>query len=218
MEPSTLNFLNEPVILLPEKALWLPDLKSLVVADVHWGKIDHFRKAGIPVPLKGNDKNAETLISIINLFRPKRVIFIGDLFHSIYNDGWETFGQVRKAFTQCAFELVIGNHDILSERQYERHKIKLHDESLLLNNLLLTHEPLEEIPEGVFNIAGHVHPGAHLRGTGRQSMILPCFYIKTNQCILPAFGAFTGLATVQPKIGDRIFVVANGSVMATNES
>jgi DNA ligase-associated metallophosphoesterase len=218
MDSLELNFEGEYVLLLPEKALWLPGLKSLVIADVHWGKIDHFRKAGIPVPVKGNDKNAESLISIVNLFKPKRVIFLGDLFHSVYNDGWETFGQIRNAFVHCSFELVIGNHDILSNRQYERHKILLHEESLQLNNLTLTHEPLEEIPEGVFNVSGHVHPGAHLRGTGKQSVILPCFYIKSNQCILPAFGAFTGLATVQPKLGDKIFVVANGKVLATNES
>lgn len=211
-------FSGERAILLPEKALWLPDLKSLVVADVHWGKIDHFRKAGIPVPVKGNDKNAENLVTIINLCKPKRVIFLGDLFHSIYNDGWETFGQIRHAFAQCSFELVIGNHDILSERQYQRHHIRVHPESLRLNNLFFTHEPLEETPEGLFNITGHIHPGAHLRGTGRQSVTLPCFYIRSNQCILPAFGAFTGMATVQPKLGDKIFVVADGKVIATNES
>ena len=218
MHSSKLNFQKEQAVLLPEKALWLPDLKSLVVADVHWGKIDHFRKAGIPVPLKGNDKNAETLVSIINLFKPKRVIFLGDLFHSAYNDGWETFGQVRNAFAQCSFELVIGNHDILSQRQYERHKVQLHKQSLQLKKLFLTHEPLDETPEGVFNIAGHVHPGARLHGPGKQSVTLPCFYVRTNQCVLPAFGAFTGLATVQPKIGDKIFVVANGKVIATNET
>jgi DNA ligase-associated metallophosphoesterase len=218
MNSIELNFGGEQVFLLPEKALWLPKLKLLVIADVHWGKIDHFRKAGIPVPVKGNDKNAETLISIINQFKPQRVIFLGDLFHSVYNDGWETFGQIRNAFAYRSFELVIGNHDILSNRQYERHKILLHEESLRLENLLFTHEPLDSTPEDVFNIAGHVHPGAHLRGTGKQSVILPCFYFKSNQCILPAFGAFTGLATVQPKFGDKIFVVANGNVLATNES
>lgn len=215
---TELNFGGARILLLPEKALWLPNLKSLIIADVHWGKIDHFRKAGIPVPVKGNDKNAETLISIINQFKPQRVIFLGDLFHSVYNDGWETFGQIRNAFPYCSFELVIGNHDILSTRQYERHRILLHEETLQLDNLLLTHEPHEDIPNGAFNIAGHIHPGAHLRGMGRQSVILPCFYFKSNQCILPAFGAFTGLATVQPKRGDKIFVVANGNVLATNES
>jgi metallophosphoesterase superfamily enzyme len=87
----------------------------------------------------------------------------------------------------------------------------------MINNLFLTHEPLENIPEGLFNIAGHIHPGAHLKGSARQSVTLPCFYVKANQCIVPAFGAFTGLASVQPKLGDKIFVVADGMVMATNE-
>ncbi len=218
MHTLKLSFFGEPVHLLPQKALWLPDFKSLVVADVHWGKIDHFRKAGISVPTKGNDKNAETLISLVNYFKPERVIFLGDLFHSVYNDGWEIFGQVRKALASCSFELVIGNHDILSERQYERQQIQLHQQSLQMKNLLFTHEPLKGIPNKLFNIAGHIHPGAHLQGTGKQSVTLPCFYIKKDQCILPAFGSFTGLARVRPKLGEKIFVVAEGKVVAMNEN
>ncbi len=209
---------GEQAVLLAEKALWLPNLKSLVLADVHWGKIDHFRRAGLSVPTYGNHKNTETLIALINQFRPQRLIFLGDLFHSIYNDGWEAFGQVRKAFDFCSFELVIGNHDILSDLQYERHQIQLHPSSLQLNNLILTHEPLETIPDGLYNLAGHIHPGAHLRGTGKQSVTLPCFHLKQNQGILPAFGAFTGLASVKPKIGDKIFVIAEAKVIAMNES
>ena len=212
-----LELKGERASLLPEKALWLPDLMVLVVADVHWGKIDHFRKAGIPVPTQGNDKNAEMLVSLFNQVKPKRVIFLGDLFHSVYNDGWETFGHVLNAFGHCSFELVRGNHDILGARQYERHNIKVHEEGIVLKNLLLTHEPLKKISGEACNIAGHVHPGAHLQGTGRQSVTLPCFYLRPNQCILPAFGAFTGLAMVRPKKGDKIFVVADGKVMTANE-
>jgi len=216
MNTLRLKFKGEPVTLLPEKALWLTELKTLVIADVHWGKIDHFRKAGIPVPLKGNDRNIELLISLINRYKPKRLIFLGDLFHSRYNGEWETLGQVKRAFAHCSFELIIGNHDILSERQYERHKILLHPERLQLNDLWLTHEPLKEIPNGLFNLAGHIHPGAHLVGAGKQSITLPCFHLKENQCILPAFGSFTGLARVKPKPGEKVFVVADEKVIAMN--
>lgn len=124
----------------------------------------------------------------------------------------ETFGQVRKAFTQCSFELIVGNHDILSETQYNRARLTIHPKQLVLNKLLLTHEPLETTPEGFFNLAGHLHPGAHLIGTGKQSLTLPCFFVKADQCILPAFGSFTGLARVRPKTGEKIFVVADGKV------
>ena len=218
MRSVKLKLMDVPTELLPEKALWLPSLKMLVLADVHWGKIDHFRKAGIPVPIKGNDKNVETLIYLINHYKPDRLIFLGDLFHSHYNEEWETFGQVRKAFRQCSFELVIGNHDILSNRQYQRHEIELHTQSLEIESLQFTHEPQEIIPEGKFNLAGHIHPGAHLIGMGKQSVTLPCFQIKENQCILPAFGSFTGLARVRPKHGEKIFVVTNKKVIAMNES
>ena len=127
-------------------------------------------------------------------------------------------GQMRKAFRQCSFELIIGNHDILGKNQYERHNIQLYPKSLRLNSLLLTHEPLEVIPEGLFNLAGHLHPGAHLIGIGKQSVTLPCFHIKKNQCILPAFGSFTGLARVRPKHGEKVYVVVNDKVIAVNES
>lgn len=206
----------ELAVLLPEKALWLPELRAMIVADVHWGKIDHFRKAGIPVPAKGNDKNVEVLVQLINKYKPDRLIFLGDLFHSVYNDEWETFRQVRNAFTHCSFELVIGNHDILSERQYQRVKLVLHAQRLQINQLLLTHEPQEVIPSGLFNLAGHIHPGARLVGTGRQSLTLPCFFVRENQCILPAFGSFTGLAKVGPRSGERIFVVAENKVISVN--
>lgn len=212
MRSVKLKFGSESVVLLPEKALWLPDFKALVIADVHWGKIDHFRKAGIPVPVKGNDKNIEILVRLINQHKPERLLFLGDLFHSVYNDEWETFGQVRKAFAQCSFELIVGNHDILSETQYNRARLTIHPKQLVLNKLLLTHEPLETTPEGFFNLAGHLHPGAHLIGTGKQSLTLPCFFVKADQCILPAFGSFTGLARVRPKTGEKIFVVADGKV------
>lgn len=217
MRSIKLKFGSELAVLLPEKAVWLPDHKALVIADVHWGKIDHFRKAGIPVPVKGNDKNIEILVRLVNQHKPERLLFLGDLFHSVYNDEWETFGQVRKAFAQCSFELIVGNHDILSETQYKRARLMLHPQQLVLNELLLTHEPLESIPAGYYNLAGHLHPGAHLVGTGKQSLTLPCFFVKANQCILPAFGSFTGLAKVRPKPGEKIFVVAEGKVHAVNE-
>lgn len=211
-----IELLNANALLLPEKAIWLPAQRSLVVADIHWGKIDHFRKAGIPIPTKGNYKNMETLVMLINTHQPERLILLGDLFHSDYNQEWETFGQVRKAFMQCSFELVMGNHDILGNHQYQRHLLKVHQECLRLGNLLFTHEPIDVIPEGQFNLAGHIHPGAHLVGKGRQSLMLPCFHVKKNQCVLPAFGTFTGLAKVKPKPGEKVFVIAEGKVLDVN--
>ena len=100
----------------------------------------------------------------------------------------------------------------MSQRQYERHKIIVHELSLSIGNILLTHEPMEEIPTGTYNLAGHLHPGIRLVGKAKQSITLPCFYFGQQQGILPAFGSFTGLARIHPKKEDRIFVIVENKV------
>ena len=100
-----IKLLAEKVELLPQKALWFKARKLLLVADLHFGKINHFRKSGIPVPAKANDKNTELLINILNQTNPERIVFLGDLFHSHYNEEWEVVGQIRKHFSACSFEV-----------------------------------------------------------------------------------------------------------------
>jgi DNA ligase-associated metallophosphoesterase len=207
-----LEILNEEVVLFPQKAMYWKKEKILFIADLHLGKVSHFRRSGIAVPPEANDRNLELLMELINLNNPGRVIFLGDLFHSHYNPEWEVFGELVRHFAHISFELVVGNHDIMSDHQYARKGIVLHNE-LTIGPFLFTHHPLEAIPEHAYNIAGHIHPGVLLRGKGRQSVTLPCFYFGARQGYLPAFGSFTGLARIAPKKEDKIFVVADNKII-----
>ncbi len=208
---------GQQLTMLPEKALALMSYKILLLADLHFGKINHFRKSGIPVPSKANDRNAEFLINLLNRIKPERVIFLGDLFHSHYNEEWEVLGQVLRHFSACRFELVKGNHDIMSKLQYERHQMEVHEGALKVGPFILTHEPMKDPESDYYNIAGHIHPGVHLSGKGRQSLTLPCFYFGERQGIMPAFGSFTGLATINPSKNDRIFVIADGKILEVDQ-
>jgi DNA ligase-associated metallophosphoesterase len=207
-----IEIMNESMELFPQKALFWRKQGILFLADLHLGKINHFRKSGIAVPRAANDRNLELLVELIDHTRPQRIICLGDLFHSHYNPEWEVFGELVQHFSPVSFELVLGNHDIMSERQYERKGIQIHDD-LILGPFLFTHHPLEEIPENLYNMAGHIHPGVSLRGKGRQSVTLPCFYFGEHQALLPAFGMFTGLARIAPKKDDKVFVVADNKIM-----
>jgi metallophosphoesterase superfamily enzyme len=62
-------------------------------------------------------------------------------------------------------------------------------------------------------LAGHLHPAVALGGPGRQRERLPCFLFGPRRGILPAFGSFTGAATVRPTAGERVFVVAGDEVL-----
>ena len=202
------------VHLLADRAMWVPQAGTLVVADLHFGKVNHFRRSGLPVPVAANQRNAERLIDLIQKYQPAQTLFLGDLFHSVYNDDWEVVGQIVKHFPACSFRLVMGNHDILSDRQYQRHGIEQVDR-VEIGNLTFTHEPmeLEQLGTDEINVAGHLHPAARLTGKGRQSLVMPCFWKSDRHFILPAFGSFTGLATVAPGEQDRVYVLVDRQVV-----
>lgn len=209
---SVITLENEVLEMHAEKGLYWQDRHILFLADLHLGKINHFRRAGIPVTTAANDRNLERLIDILRKCKPRRVIFMGDLFHSAYNSEWEIFGQALTYFPEISFELVVGNHDILSDYQYLKHRLILHKSPIEEGPFILSHEPMESV-RGKYNLAGHIHPGVQLKGKGRQRLTLPCFFFGKSAGVLPAFGAFTGLYKMAVKPNDRVYVVANEQVI-----
>lgn len=200
-------------VLYPQRAAYWREEHALLVADLHLGKVSHFRRSGIPVPSRLNRDNLDCLVELISISRAQRVICLGDLFHSHYNGEWEEFGEVVSHFPEIKFELVLGNHDIMSRVQYERKSLAVHDK-LKIGPFLLTHHPREAHSGDTYNLAGHVHPAVRLNGKGRQAMTLPCFYFGNRQGFLPAFGAFTGISRIKPEKDGRVFVIVADKVVS----
>ncbi|WP_194776893.1 ligase-associated DNA damage response endonuclease PdeM [Pararhodonellum marinum] len=202
--------------MLKEKALYYPDKKSLLLADLHFGKAAHFRKFGIPIPEQPHRDDLKVLQRLILETSVKEVLILGDLFHSSLNAQWGDIQNFFESFPDIQFHLIKGNHDILPALSYQSPNLKVHVEPLIYGPLLLSHQPLDKVPEGFLNVCGHIHPGYALRSAGRQRLRLPCFYRKENLLILPAFGKFTGLYVVTCTSEDEIYVVTENKVMAIN--
>ena len=203
------EFGGERFELHPWGALYWERENTLLISDVHLGKVTHFRKFGAAVPRKALHRNFDRLNGLLDSFDPGTIVFLGDLFHSHINQEWELF---RQWVGNCParITLVVGNHDIISPLRYEQIGISCL-EQLEKSPFLMTHHPLESF-EG-YNISGHIHPAVRLRGNGRQSLRLPCFYISGRQLILPSFGAFTGSHVMEASPGDRIFALADGEII-----
>ena len=204
---------NEAMNLLAEKAIHLPEHDMLLIADLHFGKVEHFRKNGIGIPNGASDKDFATLKSLVLKVNAKNVVFLGDLFHSDFNNAWNGFQELLQELNQFHFHLVIGNHDIMDISKYNNLNL---NHQMEVGNLILTHEPMEVIIEDKYNLCGHIHPGVKLRGKGRQYLRLPCFYFGKHTGILPAFGSFTGLHVLKPLKDDRIYVVYGDLVAEVN--
>lgn len=206
---QTIIIHNNTFTLHPCGVIYWQEKRTLLIADVHLGKVSHFRKFGSAVPQKAVLQNFKQLDKVVEAFNPKTVCFLGDLFHSNLNSEWKLFENwVQGRDEQIV--LIAGNHDIISPVLYESLGIKIYQE-VVLGPFLLTHHPEER--EGFFNFSGHVHPGIRLNGMGRQSLKLSCFFKSENQLILPAFGIFTGNFYIKPEPGNSVFAITQNEVI-----
>jgi uncharacterized protein len=199
--------------LLADKALYREDTHTMIIADLHLGKAMHFRKSGIAIPSQSAEQDYLRLHKMISSIQPKQIIFLGDLFHSGYNSEWNLFCEFINTYNEIEFILVIGNHDILARHHYKKLCITLIEDKIEQDGLILSHIPLENVPENYINISGHVHPGVILKGKGKQHIKLPCFYYCNRQLILPAFGSLTGLQLIEPQKKSEVFVIAGDKVI-----
>jgi len=205
---------GEKLLLSEDKLIFWSTQRTVFIADLHLGKTTHFRKSGIAVPVAVITAEIDRIKNIISKFRPKRIFFLGDLFHSDLNHEWNVFNEFLEQNPEVEFILIKGNHDILGDEIYTLSQLKIENEPYQLSPFILSHHPLKrkEIDDQHLNLCGHIHPGISIKGKGRSYLSLPCFYQEHNQIILPAFGRFTGLAKIKPKEGSKSFAVLNDSV------
>ena len=201
--------------LCPEKALFLPAEAALIISDLHFGKAAHFRKHGVPLPQQPDHENLERLSHLMHRKAPRRIIFSGDAFHSEANSGLSLFTEWRKLYPEVEMTLVRGNHDVLPAKAYLQLGLELVAHSLQLGHLHIVHKPEDAVLTNPLHyaLAGHLHPGITLQGAGRQSLRLPCFWQGAQVGVMPAFGSFTGLFTVEPQPGDTVYAFANERVI-----
>lgn len=204
--------------LLPEKAVYRPDSRTLYLADTHFGKAGTFRRGGIPLPGGHNDTDFRRLDGLIGQHQPDRIVFLGDLFHSDFNAEWREFAFWRDSHPDIRMLLIQGNHDVLHGDDYAETGLVVQQEGFHDDGLMLNHHPLPDNKTGEPDLpvlCGHVHPGVRLSGPGRQFERLPCFWhsARQKQLMLPAFGSFTGLGTISPEPEDDVFVVAGDQVV-----
>jgi uncharacterized protein len=199
---------NEQLQLLPAKALFWPKEKLLIVADLHAGKAAHFRKHGIPVPSLVLEKDIERLNAIIETLKPKKLLFLGDFFHSDANREIGIMHNWMEGKSGIEFHLVIGNHDKKSYSSLQALPFVFHEECLELGPFTFSHDRVET---PLYNIYGHIHPAYLLKGK-IDSLRLPCFVFGQKYGILPSFGSFTGTSLISPIKEATIFLVSGESI------
>ncbi len=199
--------------LSPHRCVFWQEEEALIVSDLHFGKTGHFRKNGIAVPAQVYKEDMQRLVDQISYFKPKKVIVVGDFFHSESNKELDLFLKWRNDLYMIEFILIRGNHDILENNWYRKAGITVEEGMYAIRDFGFVHDPAEVIPGPSFIFSGHLHPGIGINGAGKQSLFFPCYYFTSTQAILPAFSKFSGLAMVRPKKSDRVFAIVDEKVI-----
>lgn len=206
---------DETLWLLADKAIYWPQQKALLIADVHFGKAAAYRALGQPVPSGTTQKNLERLDALLEKYPTERIIFLGDFLHAPKSHAPATLATLQhwrqiNAHIKCI--LVRGNHDIKAGDPPAYLNIEVVTEPFLLANFALQHIPKAHTTHHV--LAGHIHPTFELLGRGRQRLRLPCFYHEEKFTLLPSFGDFTGGFLIDSAKAKKVFVTDGTSVWA----
>lgn len=197
---------GEPMRLLADRALYWPARRRLLVADLHLGKADTFRAAGIALPSGGTALDLGRLATLARSTGATSAWILGDVLHGrsdlrAWRLAWHGF---REATPALEIAVVDGNHDrALAGAGLD---LALLGDAVEEGPFLLRHAPARDPHRHV--LCGHLHPVLKLPGLARA----PAFWLRRDCTVLPAFSAFTGGTPIRLAAGEAA-VACNGEAL-----
>ncbi len=173
---------------LSNGALYWPERRALLVADLHLEKGSWFAARGQMLPPYDSIATLAAVADAVDRTDARELWCLGDSFHDAA--GCERLpadaqSALRALTARVDWHWIVGNHDPFFSDCFGGDVV---DEALV-DGLVLRHEALsgEARPE----LSGHFHPKLRVSLRGR-SVARRCFVATPTKLILPAFGALTG--------------------------
>lgn len=168
-------------------ALYAPDYRVLLVADLHFEKGSSRAGRGVHLPPYDTRSTLLALRQAVLRYRPERLFSLGDSFHDRGGFGRldpEDRAEIARIAGETEVVWLTGNHD-------PEHPPGIPGRvaaEAALGPLGLRHLPT---PGARGEVAGHLHPVAAVVKRGRR-LRRKCFAGDGDRLVLPAFGAYTG--------------------------
>jgi hypothetical protein len=183
-------------------ALYVPEFRALIVADLHLEKGTSLARRGVHLPPYDTRQSLLQLRAALAGAKPERLIFLGDSFH----DGEarqridaEDLAALRAITEGVETFWITGNHDPAPPTDVGGIVV----EEMALGPVTLRHEP-RTLRTGEAEIAGHLHPAAAVHARGHR-IRCRCFIADERRMILPAFGSYTGALSVRSPAFEGLF-------------
>jgi uncharacterized protein len=183
-------------------ALYAPEFRALLVADLHLEKGTSLARRGVHLPPYDTRESLKQLKAVLDSVQPERLIFLGDSFHDsaarerIDADDLE----LLRTITRTADTIwITGNHDPKPPEDVGGRIL----DQMVLGPVVLRHQPKPLAGEEA-EISGHLHPAAAIHARGHR-IRCRCFIAGTRRMIMPAFGSYTGALSVTSDAFEGLF-------------
>ena len=219
-----LSFANHEMQLVQARALYWPNERALLVADLHLEKASFFARHGQMLPPYDSRETLERLALAIRETGARRVFCLGDNFHDGQGPARlepHAAGMLAALTRATEWVWIAGNHDV---KGHDAKGVAAMAEGtavaeLEVGGVLLRHRARagETRPE----LSGHFHPRLTIAARGRR-IARACAVRSERRMILPAYGALTGgmdagapeiLAAMQPAASIDALTAAGGQLV-----
>jgi DNA ligase-associated metallophosphoesterase len=185
----------------PAGALYWPEERVLVVADLHLEKGSSYAARGVLLPPYDTAVTLARLAQVVSRYAPRGVIALGDSFHDgdgparVLDDDRASLRLLQRGRDWI---WIAGNHDPEPVAGVGGSSAA----TLAIGALSFCHLPQADAAAG--EIAGHLHPVARVSGRGR-TVSRRCFATNADRMVMPAFGAYAGGLNVRHRAFADVF-------------
>lgn len=205
-----LRVAGEPMRALGDRALYWPARRRLLIADLHLGKGDVFRRAGIALPSGGTSHDLARLTTLLEATAAEELWILGDVLHGPapqarwrqHVDAW------RGQHPHLRLAAMAGNHDRALAGAGGL-GLELLPDSVDDGPFQLRHEP--DPHQHLHVLCGHLHPVFKAPGSTRR---FPAFLLRQRMTVLPAFSHFTAGVVPDLASGESLIACVEGDAIA----
>lgn len=174
-------------------ALWIPETRTILIADLHLGYSWAQRRRGELGPL-ADERTREKLFVVRDQLQPRRFVFLGDIVHAprpcAQERAW--IEDVLSAIaTDAEIVCVRGNHDRRFAAEFAH--LPFNDAVTWADHALMAaHGDRMDFqwPTTHTLVLGHFHPALAIRDSAGAGHKLPVFLANKQCIVLPAFSPF----------------------------
>lgn len=172
--------------------VWLPEIRTALIADVHLGYGWAQRRRGQLGPVSDGGAR-EKLALLVSELEPVRIVFLGDIVHAprpaiLERELVESTLRLLNERAEIVF--VRGNHDRGFAADYPQFAVRM-CERWQSGGIVAIHGDRPTPEESSRHVLlGHLHPALSVHDDAGASQRIPVFLAGSKASVLPAFSPF----------------------------